>query len=97
MKTKEELEKAVKALKKFGIRDEAELAPTVNNEIVIAKNKKTRSVRTLGDPMLIAQSQKLYNPNLPPVKTKGPTAAQTELGTTASAGLGGNWGTPGGE
>lgn len=92
---RKELERSVKLLKRFGIREEHELAPVVPNEMVMAKNKP-RNVRTLGDPTLMAESQKIYNPNMPPVKAKGPTAAQTELGVAPSLGTEGNWGTPDG-
>lgn len=79
-------------LKKAGIMDEKDLVRHKDTDIVISKNK-VRNVRTLGDPALSAQSQKLFNPNQPKV-VKGPTAAQTELGTTAASGTEGSWGKP---
>ena len=95
MKSRDELLKAKQILQGFGIKDEKDLAPPVDSDLVFTKGNKTRNIRTLGDPTLIAQSQKIYNPNLPPVKAKGPTEAQTKLGTTTNSGIEGTWGKPG--
>lgn len=82
----------IAALNKVGIKDEKELAPDVIADVVITKNK-TRNVRSLGSASLIAKTQEIYNPEAKK-RVKGPTAAQTELGTTKAADISGAWGTP---
>lgn len=54
------------------------------------KNKHT--IRSLGNVSAAAEAQRIYNPNLPPTKPKGPTEAQTELGASSAMDLQGNWG-----
>lgn len=56
--------------------------------------KKKDVVRTVGNPNLAAEAQRIYNPNLPPTKPKAPTKALLEQGTTAVADVTGSWGTP---
>lgn len=51
-------------------------------------------VRTLGSAVVTAEAQRIYNPALPPTKTKGPTEAQQEVGTSAALDTSGNWGKP---
>jgi hypothetical protein len=57
--------------------------------------KEKHFVRTLGDVRPAAEAQRIFNPNLPPMAPKAPTAAQMESGTTSAAGMEGNWGTSG--
>lgn len=63
--------------------------------VVQVPKKKEKPKRTVGDINLMAEAQRVYNPNLPPTKPKGPTEAQTQLGVTANSGLEGRWGTVG--
>lgn len=56
--------------------------------------KKKDMVRTVGNPNLAAEAQRIYNPNLPPTKPKAPTNALLEQGTAAVSDVGGAWGTP---
>lgn len=59
------------------------------------KKKKKHFVRSLGNVYAAAEAQRIFNPALPPTKPKGPTAVQTELGSTSTMGLEGNWGQAG--
>lgn len=59
------------------------------------KKKKKHFIRSLGNVYSAAEAQRIFNPNLPPTKPKGPTAAQTELGTSSTMDLEGNWGQAG--
>lgn len=56
------------------------------------KNKKKHFIRSLGNVYSAAEAQRVFNPQLPPTKPKGPTEAQTKLGTSSSMDVGGNWG-----
>lgn len=56
------------------------------------KKKKKHFVRSLGNVYAAAEAQRIFNPSLPPTKPKGPTAAQTELGTSSTMDIEGNWG-----
>ena len=51
-------------------------------------------IRTLGNPFVAAEAQRIYNPSLPPTKPKGPTEAQMSAGTTSAMDTQGNWGKP---
>ena len=67
-----------------------------NKEVMSGKEKKETKfhVRTLGSAVVAAEAQRIYNPALPPTKTKGPTEAQQEVGTSAALDTSGNWGKP---
>lgn len=60
--------------------------------------KEKHYIRTLGaNPLVAAEAQRIYYPNLPPTKPKGPTAAQMEAGTSEALDTTGNWGQPEGK
>lgn len=81
--------KELAALKMAGVPDEKELHENPDANVVISKGK-VRTERTLGSPMLIAQSQKMYRPN-EGVKTN---QQATSLGTAPAADITGAWGKP---
>lgn len=56
--------------------------------------KEKHYIRTLGNPIVAAEAQRIYNPNLPPTKPKGPTEAQMSAGTSSAMDTTGNWGQP---
>jgi len=82
--------KELAALKMAGIPDEKELHENPEANVVISKGK-VRTERTLGSPMLIAQSQKMYRPN---DGVKGASQQTTSLGTAPAADITGAWGKP---
>jgi hypothetical protein len=90
-KIKTDYIKELAALKMAGVPDEKELHENPEANVVISKGK-VRAERTLGNPMLIAQSQKMYRPELQGVK--GANQQQTSLGTAAAADITGSWGKP---
>ena len=61
----------------------------------VGRPKKTPSPpRGVFDVSLIAEAQRVFNPNLPAAKPKGPTATTAELGSTPAMGTTGAWGKP---
>jgi len=56
------------------------------------KKDKKHFIRSLGNVYTTAEAQRIFNPQLPPTKIKGPTEAQTQLGTSSSMDVEGSWG-----
>ena len=76
----EKLGQQADTLKKPAPHDETSKEVMTKPEVKQAKE----FIRTLGNVRVTAEAQRVYNPALPPTKPKGPTAAQTELGTSAN-------------
>lgn len=56
------------------------------------KQSAKEYIRTLGDVRVAAEAQRSFNPQLPPVKPRGPAAAQLEKGTSAALHAEPGWG-----
>lgn len=82
--------KKIAELKKFGLRDEKEIYPDQEKEIVISKNK-TRKVRTLGDSTLSERSQRMYSEDGEQI-TKAPKDKYVDKGTVGNSDMQGSWG-----
>lgn len=50
--------------------------------------------RSIGNPMLSAEAQKIYNPPPPAAPVKPPNQTQNQRGTAAGMSMQGPWGTP---
>lgn len=74
---------------------------------VTPKKEEEAHIRTVGNIDTIVESQRIFNPNLPPTNpnipsgaspsipaTKAPPARMTGTGTAGSVDLQGRWGTP---
>lgn len=74
-----------------------------------AKQPEPQHIRTVGNLDTIVESQRIYNPSLPPTNPnlpasgatppaqptpKGPPAKMVHTGTAGASDLEGNWGTP---
>lgn len=83
---------------KFEKKPEAPKAPTdsTTKEVMSKPEVKRAKLfnRTLGDVMVSAEAQRIFNPALPPTKPKPPTAAMMDAGTASAMDTTGNWGTP---
>lgn len=83
-------------IEKFLDLEKKPVDKTSKEVLATTKDKKVAEffVRTLGNARVSAEAQRIYNPTLPATNPKGPTEAQTELGTASNMDMQGNWGTP---
>jgi hypothetical protein len=71
--------------------------PKAPSAEVMTKTEAKRErhfVRTLGNVRTAAEAQRIFNPTIPPMQPKPPTAAMMESGTSSAMGTEGTWGQP---
>jgi hypothetical protein len=56
--------------------------------------KPAKAGRTVGDVSVMAEAQRIYNPQIPPQPPKAPSAAMVKQGTSSAMDTSGAWGKP---